>query len=190
MGLCVVSHSSRPPAPSPQPSGFSHSFYSGIMICTSKSLSAPHICTLAAACRQLASQFIMSLLEKAAKGQGEAHTIFHYQDPSPALTSCQGVIFIFFYCTFFNKTGRCLETTDPGFRTHVLFLVTYLKSRSCSLSTFGGFFQGPSLYSLIHHCHQLQGKNPLMGDGRQRGDLSPLPVSPSAPYIRKNMNGS
>lgn len=131
---------------------------------------------------------------KGCKGPGRSSHHISLSGPVSEIITCTdklpGSYFYFFYCTFFNKTGRCLETTDPGFRTHVLFLVTYLKSRSCSLSTFGGFFQGPSLYSLIHHCHQLQGKNPLVGDGRQRGDLPPLPVSPSVPYIRKNMNGS
>lgn len=166
MGLCVVSHSSLASCTFPttlwlfkkkKHLQWNHDMHLKITFCS------PH---LHPGSSMLTAGITIHYVSagKGCRGPGRSSHHISLSGPVGEIITCTDKLprsyfyIFFFYCTFFYKTGRCLETTNPGFRTHVLFLVTYLKSRSCSLSTFGGFFQGPSLYSLIHHCHQLQGK--------------------------------
>lgn len=96
---------------------------------------------------------------KGCKGPGRSSRHISLSRPvSEIITSTDklpgSLFFVFFILLSFIKQVS-------GFRTRVLFLVPYLKSRSCPPSEFGGFFQGPFPHSSLSPASKRKSKSPF-----------------------------
>ena len=128
-----------PPTPSPQPSDFYKIHLRWNRgVCLKITFYSPHL-HLGSSRWQLASQFIMSLLEKGCKGPGRSsHHISLSRPVSEIITGTDKLpgsyfLFIYFYSALLYETGRCYGHTDPGFRTRVRLSSSLTRSHAPAL---------------------------------------------------------